>query len=57
MIVLMVTAFKFLLPEPFPYTLAIIGVIGAIGALGSEGFCPTLDYVEQRRLTISMLRN
>ena len=31
MVVLMVTVFKFLLPEPFPYTLAIIGFVGAIG--------------------------
>ena len=46
MIVLMVTAFKILLPEPFPFPLAIIGLIGAIGALGSGIF---LTYLSLRR--------
>ena len=46
MVVLMVTVFKFLLPEPFPYTLAIIGFVGALGALGSGVF---LSYLGLRR--------
>lgn len=46
MIVLMVTAFKFLLPEPFPFPLALIGLISAFGALGSGIF---LTYLSVRR--------
>ena len=46
MIVLMVTAFKFLLPDPFPPPLAVIGFIAAIGTLGTGVF---LSYHGLRR--------
>jgi len=58
MIVLMVTAFKFLLPDPFPAPLAVIGLLAAIGALGSGVFlsylglrsAQTVDYIDVPRL-------
>lgn len=58
MIVLMVTAFKILLSEPFPPPLAIFGLIGAIGALGSGVFlsylglrrAQTVDYIDVMKL-------
>ncbi len=58
MIVLMVTAFRIFLPDPFPSPLAVIGLLAAIGALGSGVFlsylglrtAQTVDYVDVPRL-------
>ena len=58
MIALMVTAFKFLVPDPFPFARAMIGLIGSIGALGSGVFlsylglrnAQTVDYIDVPKL-------
>ena len=58
MIVLMVTAFKIFLPDPFPPPLAVIGLLAALGALGSGVFlsylgirnAQTVDYIDVPRL-------
>ena len=58
MVVLMVTAFKILLPEPFPFPLALIGLISAFGALGNGIFlshlsirrAQSVDYIDVPKL-------
>ena len=57
-IVLMVTAFRIFLPDPFPFALAVIGLVAAIGALGSGVFLSylalsrarTVDYIDVPKL-------
>ena len=58
MIVLMVSAFKLFLPDPFPSPLAVIGLLAALGTLGSGVFLSylrlrsarTVDYIDVPRL-------
>ena len=58
MIVLMVSGFRILLPEPFPMPLALIGIFAAVGALGSSAFLTylglqrarTVDYIDVQKL-------
>lgn len=58
MIVLLVTAFKILLPDPFPFPLAVIGLFSGLGAIGTTIFlsflgvrrAQSVDYIDVSKL-------